>query len=136
MGFLNGPKVLWSDPELRNKTIAYTLGATAVTCAATYAVTKAVTRRGRGHDDEGRIITIDGELYRELPNGELRPFFNRAQQVEAYEEYECEDYEAYDDTDDLIYIKGRPYAMDDCGNYVPVRMPSDTRRKPSKKHYK
>ena len=132
MGFLNGLKILWSDPELRNKAIAYTLGATAVTCAATYAV----TRRGRGHDDEGRIITIDGELYREPPNGELRPFFNRAQQVEAYEEYECEDCEAYDDTDDLIYIKGLPYVMDDRGNYVPVRMPSTPRRRSNKKHYR
>ena len=30
MGFLNGLKTLWSDPEVRGKAIAYTLGATAV----------------------------------------------------------------------------------------------------------
>ena len=142
MGFLNGLKVLWSDPELRNKAISYTLGATAVTYAASYAVTKAVTRRGRGHDDEGRIITIDGELYRELPNGELRPYFENRQvelyNRENYVEYEECRYEEYDEAndDDILYIKGRPYTMDSYGNYVPVRMPSAPRRKSNKRHYR
>ena len=124
MGFLNGLKVLWSDPELRNKTIAYTLGATAVTCAATYAATKAISRKDREYLRQGRVVTIDGELYQELPNGDLRPY-HRPQQAEThcrgcYDDYgECE-YEEYDDVqgDDILYIKGRPYTMDTYGNYV------------------
>ena len=142
MGFLDGLKTLWSDPEVRIKAIAYTLGATAVTCAATYAATKAISRKDREYLRQGRVVTIDGELYQELPNGDLRPY-HAPQQAEKhrrgcneeYEECECEECDESPD-DDVIYIKGRPYAMDDCGNYVPVRMPSDTRRKPSKKHYR
>ena len=142
MGFLNGLKVLWSDPELRNKTIAYTLGATAVTCAATYAVTKAITRKEREGQEQGRVVTIDGELYQELPNGDLRPY-RRPQQAEphcrgCYDNYEECEYEEYDEAneDDILYIKGRPYTMDSYGNYVPVRMPSASRRKSNKKHYR
>ena len=111
MGFLNGLKVLWSDPELRNKTIAYTLGVTAVTCAATYAVTKAVSRKDREYLRQGRVVTIDGELYQELPNGDLRPY-HRPQQAEphcrgCYDDYEECEYEEYDDVqgDDILYIK-------------------------------
>ena len=147
MGFLNGLKVLWSDPELRNKAIAYTLGATAVTCAASYAVTKAITRREKEGQEQGRVITIDGELYQELPNGDLRPYHaprhTETHYRERYDEYkECEykecEYEECEDAsnDDILYIKGRPYTMETYGNYVPVRMPSATRRKPSKKHYR
>ena len=139
MGFLNGLKVLWSDPELRNKAIAYTLGATAVTCAASYAVTKAITRKEREGQEQGRVVTIDGELYQELPNGDLRPYHvprhtetHRRGCYDEYEECECEEYDEASN-DDLIYIKGRPYTMDAYGNYVPVRIPSAPRRKPSKK---
>ena len=140
MGFLNGLKVLWSDPELRNKAIAYTLGATAVTYAASYAVTKAITRREREGQEQGRVITIDGELYQELPNGDLRPCHvprhTETHYRERYDEYEeCEEYDEASN-DDLIYIKGRPYTMDAYGNYVPMRMPSAPRRKSNKKHYR
>ena len=142
MGFLNGLKVLWSDPELRNKTIAYTLGATAVTCAATYAATKAISRKDREYLRQGRVVTIDGELYQELPNGDLRPY-RRPQQAETHcrgchEEYEECEYEEYDEAndDDILYIKGRPYTMDSYGNYVPMRMPSAPQRKSNKKHYR
>lgn len=132
MGFLNGLKVLWSDPELRNKAIAYTLGATAVT----YAATKVISRKDREYLRQGRVVTIDGELYWEEPNGEIRPYFESRRAETSYrEEYDTFVYDELP-SDDVIYIKGRPYAMDDCGNYVPVRMPSDTRRKPSKKHYR
>ena len=137
MGFLNGLKVLWSDPELRNKAIAYTLGATAVTCAASYAVTKAITRREREGQEQGRVITIDGELYQELPNGDLRPY-HAPRHTETHYRERYDEYEEYDEAsnDDLIYIKGRPYTMDAYGNYVPVRMPSAPRRKSNKKHYR
>ena len=120
---------------MRIKAIAYTLGATAVTCAATYAATKAISRKDREYLRQGRVVTIDGELYQELPNGDLRPY-HRPQQTEAhyrkcYDEYEECEYEEYDEAsnDDLIYIKGRPYVMDAYGNYVPVRMPSAPRRR-------
>ena len=136
MGFLNGLKVLWSDPELRNKAIAYTLGATAVTCAASYAVTKAITRKDREYLRQGRVVTIEGELYWEDPNGEIRPYFESRRAETSYrEEYDtivCDE----SPDDDILYIKGRPYVMDDCGSYVPVRMPSAPRRKPSKKYYR
>ena len=137
MGFLNGLKVLWSDPELRNKAIAYTLGATAVTCAASYAVTKAITRREREGQEQGRVITIDGELYQELPNGDLRPY-HAPRHTETHYRERYDEYEEYDEAsnDDLIYIKGRPYTMDAYGNYVPVTMPSAPRRKSNKKHYR
>lgn len=82
MGFLDGLKTLWSNPEVRDKAIACTMGATAVACAATYAVARAVSRKDREYLNEGRVVTIDGELYRELPNGELRPYFaDRASQT-------------------------------------------------------
>ena len=142
MGFLNGLKVLWSDPELRNKAIAYTLGATAVTCAATYAATKAISRKDREYLRQGRVVTIDGELYQELPNGDLRPYHVprhiETHCRECYDEYEECEYEECGESsnDDLIYIKGRPYTMDAYGNYVPVRMPSAPRRKSNKKNYR
>lgn len=130
MGFLDGLKTLWSNPEVRDKAIAYTVGATAVACAATYAVARAVSRKDREYLNEDRVVTIDGELYRELPNGELRPYFaDRASQTDAYEECNYECYEDFTDPDDIIYIKGRPYVMDDRGNYVPVRMPSVPKRR-------
>ena len=142
MGILDGLKALWSDPEVRNKAIAYTLGATAVTCAATYAATKVISRKDREYLRQGRVVTIDGELYQELPNGDLRPY-HRPQQAEThcrgcYDDYEECEYEEYDDVqgDDILYIKGRPYTMDTYGNYVPVRMPGAPRRKSKKKHYR
>lgn len=137
MGFLNGLKVLWSDPELRNKAIAYTLGATAVTYAVSYAATKAITRREREDQEQGRVITIDGEHYQELPNGDLRPY-HVPRHTETHRRGCHDEYEEYDEAsnDDLIYIKGRPYTMDAYGNYVPVRMPSAPRRKSNKKHYR
>ena len=135
MGFLAGLKTLWNDPEVRNKAIVYTLGATAVTCAATYVATKAITRKEREYLKQGRVVTIDGELYRKEPNGELRPYFEnrRTDPVcnDRDEKYVCND--AFED--DVIYIKGKPFVMDDYGNYVPVRIPSTPKRKHDKKHY-
>lgn len=134
MGFLDGLKTLWSNPEVRDKAIACTMGATAVACAATYAVARAVSRKDREYLNEGRVVTIDGELYRELPNGELRPYFaDRTSQTDAYKECDYECYEDPTDADDIIYIKGRPYVMDDRGNYVPVRMPSVPKRRGSRR---
>lgn len=135
MGFLDGFKAVWSEPELRNKVIAYTLGATAVTCAATYVATKAITKKEREYLKQGRVVTIDGELYWKEPNGELRPYFeNRRTDLvcnDRDEKYECND--AFED--DVIYIKGKPFVMDAYGNYVPVRIPSTPKRKHDKKHY-
>lgn len=130
MGFLDGLKTLWSNPEVRDKAIACTMGATAVACTATYAVARAVSRKDREYLNEDRVVTIDGELYREFPNGELRPYFaDRALQTDAYEECNYECCEEFTDADDIIYIKGRPYVMDDRGNYVPVRMPNVPKRR-------
>jgi hypothetical protein len=74
---------------------------------------------------------VDGELYKKMPDGTLVPYFAREEQDSGYDDYEeyeaCNAYE--EQADDVIYIKGRPYVMDDRGNYVPVRMPSRGKRK-------
>ena len=125
-------KTLLSDSKFRNKAIAYTLGATAVT----YAATKVISRKDREYLRQGRVVTIGGELYWEEPNGEIRPYFESRRAETLYrEEYDTIVYDESPD-DDIIYIKGRPYVMDDSGSYVPVRMPSAPRRKPNKKHYR
>ena len=102
----------------------------------------AISRKDREYLRQGRVVTIDGELYQEPPNGDLRPY-HRPQQAETHcrgchEEYEECEYEEYDEAndDDILYIKGRPYTMDTYGNYVPVRMPGAPRRKSKKKHYR
>ena len=132
MDILDVFKTLLSDSKFRNKAIGYTLGAAAVT----YATTKAISRKDREYLSQGRVVTIDGELYWEEPNGEIRPYFESRRAETSYrEEYDTIDYaESFDN--DIIYIKGRPYVMDDSGSYVPVRMPSAPRRKPNKKHYR
>ena len=132
MDILDVFKTLLSDSKFRNKAIGYTLGAAAVT----YAATKAISRKDREYLSQGRVVTIDGELYWEEPNGKIRPYFESRRAETSYrEEYDTIDYaESFDN--DIIYIKGRPYVMDDRGSYVPVRMPSAPRRKPNKKHYR
>ena len=124
MNFLEGLKIIWSNPEIRKTAIKSTVAAVATTGVATYAVTRAATRKQRK-------AMVDGELYKKMPDGTLVPYFNREEQNSGYDDYEeyeaCEAHE--EQTDDLIYIKGRPYVMDDRGNYVPVRMPSRPKRR-------
>ena len=134
MNILDGLKTIWSNPEIRKTAIKSTVAAVAATGVATYAVTRAATRKHRKANEaylaEPKTTMIDGELYKKMPDGTLVPYFNHEEQTAGYDDYEeyeaCEAYE--EQTDDVIYIKGRPYVMDDCGNYVPVRMPSRAKR--------
>ena len=137
MNFLDGLKTIWSDPEIR-KTAIKGVAAVAATGVATYAVTRVATRKQRKANEaylaEPKTAMVDGELYKKMPDGTLVPYFAREEQdsgyddYEEYEEYEaCEAYE--EQIDDVIYIKGHPYVMDDRGNYVPVRMPSRAKRR-------
>ena len=78
-----------------------------------------------------KTTMVDGELYKKMPDGTLVPYFNREEQNSGYDDYEeyeaCEAYE--EQVDDVIYIKGRPYVMNDRGHYVPVRMPNRAKRR-------
>ena len=132
MNFLDGLKTIWSDPEIRKTAIKSTVAAVAATGVATYAVTRVATRKWRKESEaylaEPKTTMVDGDLYKKMPDGTLVPYFNHEEHDSGYEEYEaCNANEKQ--TDDVIYIKGRPYVMDDRGNYVPVRMPSRAKRK-------
>ena len=135
MDLLEGLKIIWSDPEIRKTAIKSTVAAVAATGVATYAVTRVATRKWRKESEaylaEPKTTMVDGELYKKMPDGTLMPYFNREEQNSGYDEYEeyeaCEAYE--EQVDDVIYIKGRPYVMDDRGHYVPVRMPSRPKRR-------
>ena len=135
MNILEGLKTIWSDPEIRKTAIKSTVAAVAATGVATYAVTRAATRKQRKANEaylaEPKTTMVDGELYKKMSDGALVPYFNREEQNSGYDDYEeyeaCEAHE--EQTDDLIYIKGRPYVMDDRGNYVPERMPSRGKRR-------
>lgn len=134
MNLWEGLKIIWSNPEMR-KTAIKGVAAVAASGVATYAVTRVATRKWRKESEaylaEPKTTMVDGELYKKMPDGTLVPYFNREGQDSRYDDYEeyeaCEAYE--EQADDVIYIKGRPYVMDDCGNYVPVRMPSRPKRR-------
>lgn len=134
MNILDGLKTIWSDPEIRKTAIKSTVAAVAATGVATYAVTRVATRKWRKESEaylaEPKTTMVDGELYKKMPDGTLMPYFNREEQNSGYDDYEeYEACEAYEAPDDIIYIKGRPYVMDDRGHYVPVRMPSRPKRR-------
>ena len=135
MNFFDGLNTIWSNPEIRKAAIGYTAAAVAATTVATYATTRVATRKQRKENEaylaEPKTTMVDGELYKKMPDGTLVPYFAREEQDSGYGDYEeyeaCEAYE--EQADDVIYIKGRPYVMDDRGNYVPVRMPSRAKRR-------
>lgn len=134
MNFLEGLKIIWSDPEIRKTAIKSTVAAVAATGVATYAVTRVATRKWRKESEaclaEPKTTMVDGELYKKMPDGTLMPYFNREEQNSGYDDYEeYEACDAYEEQADIIYIKGRPYVMDDRGHYVPVRMPSRPKRR-------
>ena len=129
MNFLDGLKTIWSDPEIRKTAIKSTVAAVAASGVAGYAVGRALSGKNKHYEGEfpaGTELTIlDGNVYHKYPDGRLIPYL-----LKDDEDYdECEACDAYEEPDDIIYIKGRPYVMDDRGNYVPVRMPSRAKRK-------
>ena len=76
MNFLDGLKTIWSDPEIRKTAIKSTVAAVAATGVATYAVTRAATRKQRKANEaylaEPKTTMVDGELYKKMPDGTLR----------------------------------------------------------------
>ena len=73
MNFLEGLKIIWSDPEIRKTAIKSTVAAVAATGVATYAVTRAATRKQRKANEaylaEPKTTMVDGELYKKMPDG-------------------------------------------------------------------
>ncbi|MDO5490719.1 MAG: hypothetical protein Q4F52_11565 [Bacteroidaceae bacterium] len=133
MDLLEGLKIIWSNPEIR-KTAIKGVAAVSATGVATYAVTRVATRKWRKESEaylaEPKTTMVDGELYKKMSDGTLVPYFAREEQDSGYDDYEeCEACDAYEEPDDIIYIKGRPYVMDERGHYVPVRMPSRPKRR-------
>ena len=129
MNFLEGLKIIWSNPKMR-KTAIKGVAAVAASGAAGYAVGRALSGKNKHYEGEfpaGTELTIiDGNVYHKYPDGRLIPYLLKDD--EDYEE--CEACDAYEEqADDVIYIKGRPYVIDDRGNYVPVRMPSRAKRR-------
>ena len=100
MNFLDGLKTIWSDPEIRKTAIKSTVAAVAATGVATYAVTRAATRKQRKANEaylaEPKTTMVDGELYKKMPDGTLVPYFNREEQDSGYDNYEeYEDCDSY-----------------------------------------
>ncbi len=131
MNLLEGLKIIWSDPEMR-KTAIKGVAAVAASEVAGYAVGRALSGKNKHYEGEfpaGTELTIlDGNVYHKYPDGRLIPYLLKDD--EDYDECEaCDAYDAYEEPDDIIYIKGRPYVMDDRGHYVPVRMPSRAKRR-------
>ena len=71
MNFFDGLKTIWSDPEIRKTAIKSTVAAVAATGVATYAVTRAATRKQRKANEaylaEPKTTMVDGELYKKMP---------------------------------------------------------------------
>ena len=130
MNLLEGLKIIWSNPEMRKTAIKGTVAAVAASGVAGYAIGRTLSGKNKHYEGEfpaGTELTIlDGNVYHKYPDGRLIPYLLKDD--EDYEEYEaCDAYE--EQADDVIYIKGRPYVMDDRGHYVPVRMPSRPKRR-------
>ena len=142
MNLLEGLKIIWSDSEIRKTAIKSTVAAVAATGVATYAVTRVATRKWRKESEaylaEPKTTMVDGELYKKMPDGTLVPYFaqkcqsrnsNRNSPKKRAKSNRRHALPQMTSNVDVIYIKGRPYVMDDRGNYVPVRMPSRAKRR-------
>ena len=130
MNLLEGLKIIWSDPEIRKTAIKGTVAAVAASGVAGYAVGRTLSGKNKHYEGEfpadTELTILDGNVYHKYPDGRLIPYLLKDD--EDYEE--CEACDAYEEqADDVIYIKGRPYVMDDRGHYVPVRMPSRAKRR-------
>ena len=111
------------------KTAIKGVAAVAASGVAGYAVGRALSGKNKHYEGEfpaGTELTIiDGNVYHKYPDGRLIPYLLKDNE----DCDECEACDAHEEPDDIIYIKGRPYVMDDRGHYVPVRMPSRPKRR-------
>lgn len=135
MSFFDGLKTIWSDPEIRKTAIGYTAAAVVGTGVATYAVTRRTTKKWREENEaylaEPEITTVDGELYRKLPNGYLEPYFPRKEQArnsnrnspkKRTKPAQRRALPQMASDADITYINGRPFRIDEYGNYTPIKM--------------
>ena len=135
MSFLDGLKTIWSNPEIRKATIGYTAAAVAATSVATYAVTRVATRKSRKENEaylaEPKTTMVDGELYKKMPDGTLVPYFaqkgqsrnsNRNSPKKRAKANRRHALPQMTSNVDVVYIKGRPFRIDEYGNYTPIRL--------------
>lgn len=135
MSFLDGLKTIWSNPEIRNTAIKSTVAAVAATGVATYAATRVATRKWRKESEayraEPKTTMIDGELYKKMPDGTLVPYSpqngqsrngNRNSPKIRAKQFQCRALPQKTYNVDVIYIKGRPFRIDEYGNYTPLKM--------------
>ena len=135
MNFLEGLKTIWSDPEIRKTAIKSTVAAVAATGVATYAVTRVATRKWRKESEaylaEPKTTMVDGELYKKMPDGTLVPYFaqkgqsrnsNRNSPKRKAKSNRRHALPQMISNVDVIYIKGRPFRIDEYGNYTPIRL--------------
>lgn len=135
MSFLDGLKTIWSNPEIRNTAIKSTVAAVAATGVATYAVTRVATRKWRKESEaylaEPKTTMVDGELYKKMPDGTLVPYFaregqsrnsNRNSPKRKAKSNRRHALPQMISNVDVIYIKGRPFRIDEYGNYTPIRL--------------
>ena len=110
MNFLDGPRTIWSNPEIRKTAIKSTV-AVVVIGVAMYAVTRAATRKQRKENKaylvEPMMTMVDGELYKKMPDDTLVPDFAREEQDSGYDYYEeYETCEAYGELGSKTSVKG------------------------------
>ena len=135
MSFLDGLKTIWSNPEIRKTAIKSTVAAVAATGVATYAVTRAATRKQRKANEaylaEPKTTMVDGELYKKMPDGTLVPYFaqksqsrnsNRNSPKKRAKANQHRALPQMTSNVDVVYIKGRPFRIDEYGNYTPIRL--------------
>ena len=135
MNFFDGLNTIWSNPEIRKAAIGYTAAAVAATTVATYAVTRAATRKQRKANEaylaEPKTTMVDVELYKKMPDGTLVPYFaqkkqsrnsNRNSPKRKAKSNRRHALPQMTSSVDVIYIKGRPFRIDEYGNYTPLRL--------------
>ena len=135
MNFFDGLNTIWSNPEIRKAAIGYTAAAVAATTVATYATTRVATRKQRKENEaylaEPKTVMVEGELYKKMPDGTLQPYFSRKGQSrnsnrnspkKRAKSTQCRALPQMNSNVDVIYIKGRPFRIDEYGNYTPIRM--------------
>ena len=135
MNFFDGLNTIWSNPEIRKAAIGYTAAAVAATTVATYATTRVATRKQRKENEaylaEPKTTMVDGELYKKMPDGTLVPYFaqkrqsrnsNRNSPKRKAKSNWRHALPQMTSSVDVIYIKGRPFRIDEYGNYTSIRL--------------
>ena len=79
MSIWKGLSAMWNDPTIRKKGIKTTVIATVTTGALTYGATRIFTKESRRKEreylNEPDVITVNGELYEQMSDGTLVPYW-------------------------------------------------------------